>query len=180
MKDHPGERLSLSKDHFLWELSFLFNVNGPLTRDLLFWMSTFVYILGCSWKRVSTAQRVSKIHWLTLTFSEDGMWLPTWCGNKEMVAHAILWVSPMECICQCTIACTQVVPRVFSWGALKQQLTLTEIWYGTRPRALTAELTHQGVNQCLKDVTQAQQQRPESPMVTLFVVVFVWCLLSAG
>ena len=30
-----------------------------------------------------------------------------------------------------------------------------------------AESTHKGVNQRSKDVTQAQQQRPESPAVTL-------------
>ena len=31
--------------------------------------------------------------------------------------------------------------------------------------------THKGVNQCSKGVTQAQQQRPELPMVTL-----TWCM----
>ena len=32
---------------------------------------------------------------------------------------------------------------------------------------LNAESTHKGVNQCLKYVTQVQQQRPESSTVTL-------------
>ena len=32
---------------------------------------------------------------------------------------------------------------------------------------ISTESTHKGVNQCSKYVTQVQQQRPESPMVTL-------------
>ena len=33
--------------------------------------------------------------------------------------------------------------------------------------------THKGVNQCSKDVTQTQQQRPESPTVTLMEFMYL-------